>query len=337
MKAVIIGLGWQGKRHYEALKDLGVDLACVIDAKPDLIREKFPNILPELVSDNEQILEKYKPDVAIISTNASERLKIVRYCVEAGIKKIFCEKPMATNYKDAIEMKRITDDAGCLMVINHLRRFNANYEKLMKVIDDGVIGNVKHLYAQAGSVGLGNEGTHIIDKMRLITRSDVDWVIGFLDSTGTPNPRGPQYRDPAGWGMLQFNNGTRAFIDTSEDTGVPSLLEVVGTYGRIIIEELNNNWKISARSKSDREIPLTKLLTPLFEVPVFDTLPWNVKEFTKCGLKELILEDKISCSANDGCKAIEAIIGIHVSHSQDGAKVFMPLNEKHHLLEVNWA
>ena len=44
MNAVIIGLGWQGTRHYEALKELGVDLACVIDAKPDVVREKFPDI-----------------------------------------------------------------------------------------------------------------------------------------------------------------------------------------------------------------------------------------------------------------------------------------------------
>lgn len=338
MKTVIIGLGWQGKRHYQALKELGVELTCVVDIAPKKVKERFPEYPSERISDNaKKLLKKYEPDIAIISTNAAARLQNIRFCCDAGIKKIFCEKPLATTLADALEIKKIAEDAGCLVAVNHLRRWNPNYHKLKEVLDNDVIGEIHHFYAQVGSVGLGNEGTHIIDKMRFCAESDVEWVIGFIDRTGTPNVRGPQYKDPGGWGMLKFKNGIRAFIDTSEDTGVPPVFEIVGNSGRIIIEELHNNWQILARSKENRDIPLTKLMTPLERVPLFDTLPWDVKEFTKYGLKELIFDNKTNCTVDDGCKALEAIFAFHISDSQNGKKISLPLDKTHHSLEVEWA
>ncbi len=338
MKACIIGLGMQGMRYYQALKELGTELVCVVDVCPEVVQKRVPEYpLDRIYTNVPDAFKAHQPDVVIIATHSAARIQSVRDTLAAGVKKIFLEKPMATTYQDCLEIKRLTEQAGCLFVVNHLRRFNPNYHQLKEVIDRGVIGKVEHMYAQVGAVGLGTEGTHIIDKMRFLTESEIAWVIGFLDTTGTPNPRGPQYKDPGGWGMMQFEDGTRAFIDTCEDTGVPSVLEIVGTYGRIIIEELNNHWAILARSQDDRKLPLTKILTPLKSVPVFSTLPWDVKEFTKMGLKELIFEDKVSCSVDDGCRAIEAIMALHASHIQGGKKIDLPLAEKYHTLEVAWA
>lgn len=337
MKAVIIGLGWQGKRHYEALKELGVDLACVIDAKPDVVREKFLDIPPELISNSGKILEKYQPDVAIISTNASERLKIVQYCVEAGIKKIFCEKPMATNLNDAAEMIKITKSNGCMLAVNHLRRSNSNHLKMKKMLKEGVIGQIRHIYFQSGSAGLGNVGSHTIDNIRFYTDSEIHWVSGIIDRTGTPNVRGPQYNDPAGWGMIMMKDGTRVMIDTCEDTGVPLVLEIVGTYGRVVIEELNNNWQILAREKSDWKIPLTRYGTPLCELDFIKTIPWDVTLFTKNGLKDLIFNNKTNCDGYDGYKAIEGIIAMHISDKNDNSKVELPLIDENLNFDVPWA
>ena len=338
MNAAVIGLGWQGMRHYQALKELGVELACVVDTDPDAVRKRVPEYPADRIYTRvSEALKAHRPQVVIIATHSAARIQNVREVIAAGVKKIFLEKPMATTYKDCLEMKGLADKHSCLLVVNHLRRFNPNYHKLKQLIKEGIIGTIEHMYAQTGCVGLGNEGTHIIDKMRYLTGSDISWVIGFLDTTGTPNPRGPQYKDPGGWGMMRFKDGTRAFIDTCEDTGVPSVLEIVGTYGRIIIEELNNNWTILARSAQDRRLPLTKIMTPLRSMPVFLTLPWDVKEFTKAGLKELIFENKADCSADDGCKAVEAIIALHASHQGGGIKIDLPLGQQHHALEVAWA
>lgn len=338
MKAAIIGLGWQGMRHYQALKELGVELVCVVDMDPEAVSKRVPEYPSQRIYTKvSDAFKAHQPDVVIIATHSAARIQSVRDTISAGVKKIFLEKPMATTYQDCLEIKRLAQQTGCLLAVNHLRRFSPNYHQLKQVIGHGVVGKIEHMYAQAGSVGLGNEGTHIIDKMRYLIDSDVAWVIGFLDQTGTPNPRGSQYKDPGGWGMMQFKDGTRAFIDTCEDTGVPPVLEIVGTYGRIVIEELNNHWTIFTRSEEDRKLPLTKLLTPVKAVEMFSTLPWDVKEFTKMGLKELIFQNKVTCSADDGCKAIEAIIALHASHRQGGKKIDLPLPKSCYTMEVAWA
>lgn len=337
MKAAIVGLGWQGKRHYEALRELGVELSCVVDLQPQAVAERISGFPAERVFDDPAVLKKYRPDVAIIATNAAARLDNVRHCLDAGVKKIFCEKPMATRLEDALEIVRLAREAGCTLAVNHLRRWNQNYLRLKKLLQDDAIGKVEHLYAQTGSVGLGNEGTHVVDKMRMVTGADVQWVIGFTDKTGTPNVRGAQYKDPAGWGMMLFSDGTRAFLDTSEDTGVPPVFEIVGTYGRIIIEELNNHWTVLTRKAEDRQIPLTRLPTPLWPEPFENTLPWDVTEFTKLGLKELIFTDAVSCTGEDGAKALEAALAFHVSDQLGGQKVQLPLDREYHALEVPWA
>ena len=338
MKAALIGCGWQGKRHVQAFQELGVELVCMIDINPSAVRERFPEYPADRIyNDSRKALEIHQPDVVSIATNAAARLENVRACVECGIRKIFLEKPMATTLKDAKEIIRLAREGGCLLAVNHLRRWNPNYMKLKDAIRNDIIGKVRQMYAHTGSYGLGNEGTHVIDKMRLITESEVAWVVGQLDLTGTPNPRGPQYKDPGGWGVLMFRDGTRAFIDTCEDTCGPPVWEIVGTYGRMFIEELNNRWSIMARDPQDRSAPLTKVFTPVKPLPVFETLPWDVKEFTKLGLKELIFDNRTSCTGEDGLKNLEAIMAIHVSHRRGGQRVELPLSEEFDSLEVAWA
>ena len=338
MNAALIGCGWQGKRHVQALQELGVELACMIDINPAAVKERFPEYPADRIYSNAvEALTKHNPDTVIVATNAAARMENVRHSIKAGMKKIFLEKPMATTLRDAREMVRLAKDAGCLLAVNHLRRWNPNYRHLKDSINSDVIGPVRHMYARTGSVGLGNEGTHIVDKMRQLIDSEVAWVSGILDRTGTPNPRGPQYKDPGGWGMMMFKNGARAFIDTSEDMCGPPVWEIVGTYGRVFVEELHNNWKILARKPEEREIPLTKVFTAVHPVPVFETVEWDVKEFTKFGLKELIFENRTSCSGEDGVKALEAIIGLHVSDREGGRRVDLPLSEEFDTLEVAWA
>ena len=59
-------------------------------------------------------------------------------------------------------------------------------------------------------------------------------------------------------------------------------------------------------------------------------------EFTKLGLKELIFTDAVSCTGEDGVKALEAALAFHVSDQLGGQKVQLPLDREYHALEVPW-
>ena len=338
MNAVIFGCGWQGLRHVKALNDLGINLECIVDINPEAVSESLPYFTKDYIYENpDKCFRKHKLDIAIISTTSSARLGCVKKCVEIGIKKIFCEKPMATNLHDAEQMIKIMESSGCMLAVNHLRRYSPNHLKMKQLLKEGTIGKIRHIYFQSGSVGLGNVGSHIIDNIRFYTDSEIDWVCSALDKTGTKNIRGPQFIDPGGWGMMMMKDGTRIFIDTCEDTGVPHVFEIVGKYGRVVIEELNNNWQILAREKSDWDIPLTKIPTPIHKVDFIKTLPWDVGLLTKYGLKDLIFKNIINCTAYDGYKAIEGIIAMHLSDKNNSAKVNLPLGDEYLNFNIPWA
>tara|TARA_B100001971_G_C18201426_1_gene544845 strand:+ start:95 stop:583 length:489 start_codon:yes stop_codon:yes gene_type:complete len=161
--------------------------------------------------------------------------------------------------------------------------------------------------------------------------------LGILDKTGAPNVRGPQFKDPGGCGIIMMKDKTRIFIDIFDDTGIPPVLEIVGAYGRVVIDELNNEWKIYARRNSDWDIPLTRLGTHVSKVDFIDTIPWDVSLLTKYALKDLIYNNSTNCSGYDAYKAIEGIIALHISDNNNFSKVKFPLKDGEHLsLEVQW-
>lgn len=327
MQAAIIGFGGQGQRHLAAYEQLGVTVVAVCDFFPDKALTKVPPSLKNAVykTVDELLTRHHGLDIVSVVTNAPTHAATTIRCAEAGIPRILCEKPMATNLTDAERMIAICKQRGVRLAINHTRRQNANHYKLKKLIAGGLIGKVRHFYFQHGSVGLGNNGVHFFDSMRFYAESEPVWVIGFTDKTGTPNVRGAQFKDPGAFGMMMFANGTRAFVDTSEDTGVPHIFEIVGEYGRVVIEEFHNDWRIYARSPEDRAQPLTRYSLPTPLEPFSLETNFDIVDLTKRALKELLEEDPIRCTGEDGMKALEMAIAFHVSDAEDNRRIPLPL------------
>jgi predicted dehydrogenase len=244
---------------------------------------------------------------------------------------------MATNLPDA---QRVID--GCRknntrLAVNHIRRWSPDYSKIKTLIKNGIIGEIRHLYFSCGSTGIGNFAIHFFDTARYLTESEPDWAIGFLDTTGTPNPRGKSFVDPGGYAVIRFKNGVRFFIDTSEDTGVQYSFQIVGTYGRIIIDELNGSWEIRARNTENKTIPLTRYGTVMDPVPFTSEENFDIVRLTSRAMAELLSGSPISSTGDDGKKSLEMVIAIHLSDDAANAKVSFPVREKGQIKDVKIA
>lgn len=325
-RAAIIGFGGMGQRHYVAYQNLRVDVTAICDWDKEKIKRVLPSY-PEshIYDDYQKVIANEDFDVISVATNGPSHAEITIRVAEAGIKNILCEKPMATNLRDAEKEIQTCKENNTRLAINHIRRWSPNHRKLKKLIGEGTIGKLRHIYFQCGSSGLGNLAIHFLDNMRFYTDNEVEWVIGFIDKTGTPNPRGPQFKDPGGYGILQFKNGVRGFIDTSEDTGVRHICHLVGACGRVIIEEWGNCWKIWARNREDRSLPLTRYIIPMEEVPFELGDKFDIVKLTSSAIKELLKGDKISCDGEAGKKALEVVIAFHMSDSLNNQKIYLPL------------
>lgn len=327
-KAAIIGFGGMGQRHYTAYKKAGVEVCAICDLYRDKIREILPDFPEEhTYCELDDMLKSEDIDILSVVTNGPFHADMTIQASEAGINNILCEKPMATNLRDAQKILDVCNKNGTRLAINHIRRWSPDYKSLKNMLDEDVIGNLRHIYFSCGSTGLGNFVGHFFDTMRYLSDSEPDWVIGCLDKTGTINPRGERFKDPAGYGIVQFKNGTRCFVDSSEDTGVQYSFQLVGTYGRIIIDELNNSWLIRARNSELRKNPLTRYGLPMEIIP-FESHEIDIVDLTSKAITELLSGDPVSCSGDDGIKSLEMVISFHISEENGNKKIYFPLKGK---------
>ena len=317
-----------GQRHYDVYQRLGVEVTAICEWYPEKVQKTLPDFSKERVYRDLKTLLAKHGDLAIasITTNAPTHAEATIACSEAGIPNVLCEKPMTTNLRDAQRMIEKCQENRTRLAVNHIRRWSPNHLKLRSLIRDSLIGRVRHFYLSHGSVGLGNNGVHFFDNMRFYAESEPLWVIGFLDKTGTPSTRGPQFKDPGAFGILLFENGIRAFVDTSEDAGVRHAFEIVGEYGRVVIEEWGDDWRVCARKPEDRQRPLTYYIAAMPQVPFELEVKFDIPELTLRAIRELLSGDSISCAGEDGKKALEMAMAFHVSEEQGNQKVFFPLS-----------
>jgi predicted dehydrogenase len=339
-KAAIIGFGGMGQRHYSAYSRIGVDVVAISDREPEKIQKKLPSFDSRHIYDNYlELLENEKDNLDIISivTNGPTHAEISIKGSESGIRNIFCEKPMATNLADAQRVIDVCRKNDTRLAVNHIRRWSSNYSRLKELISNGIIGEIRHLYFSCGSTGIGNFAIHFFDTARYLTDSEPDWIIGFLDKTGTPNPRGISFVDPGGYGVIRFRNGCRFFLDTSEDTGVQYSFQIVGTTGRIIIDELNDTWQIRARSSENAKISLTRYGTDMDLIPFSSDAKFDIVELTSIAIAELLQEKPISSTGEDGKKSLELVLGLHISDEHENTKVVFPLSDRYYQKNIQIA
>jgi predicted dehydrogenase len=339
-RAAIIGFGGMGKRHLAACRMAGVDVVAIADPQATALEQaKAQAPSARLYDSAEQLLteEVGRVDLVSIVTNGPSHAPLTIQAARAGARNILCEKPMATNLRDAHRMIEACRTRGTRLAINHIRRWSRNHLELKRRLDDGLIGPLRHIYYQSGSTGLGNMGTVFFDTMRFYADSEAAWVLGFIDRTGTPRVRGPQFVDPGGYGLLQFQNGIRGFVDTSEDTGVRYVLHLVGAYGRVVIDELNNTWVVEARPQAERQQPLTLYVTPMEVVPFPVLEPWDVVALTSRALANLVSGAPVASDGATGLRALELAMAFHQSDRLGHQRVMVPLTDGAVTLDVPFA
>ena len=195
-------------------------------------------------TDHRELLQQEQLDILTVATSDHLHADIVVNAAEAGVKGIFCEKPLATNLADADCMIAACEHNGTLLSVDHVRRFEPIWLHAKSLIDQGVIGPVQYVIGTLSGERsmLFRNGTHTIDAMCWLAGADPTFVVGDLE-TGYEDYS--QYRgdgghvpasEPGAYGFMGFANGVRGFyIGGSKTTPLPKQrLEVVGTTGRLV-------------------------------------------------------------------------------------------------------
>ena len=337
----IIGVGGMGLRHLKACQRLGARVVALCDARTDAL-EAGRHAAPEAATyrSASDLLASVAGRVDLVSlvTNTPSRAQLMREALQAGARRVVTEKPLTTNLADAYAVVEAYEQAGVQLTINTFRHFCDNHVRLRQLIRSGRLGAPRSLAIHCASTGLGNMGSVFFDLMNFYLESRPVEITGCIDRTGTPSVRGPQFRDPGGYGMVRYENGARGFLDTSEDTGVPYTMHLVTRYGRVFIDELFNRWSIAARSDEDRAVrPLTYYLAPLKDVPFQLTHGYDPVEMTSFTLKAALEDHPDASNARQALMVMEMIMAMHVSDAAGHRPVGLPLDRQHYAMDLAFA
>jgi predicted dehydrogenase len=335
-RIAVVGLGRMGLRHCEAARGIpGASLSAVCDVRPDALRVarvEHPGARSYLGW--RDLLSEEHPDLLVIATNGPSHAEIALTAFDAGVPRILCEKPMATSISDAEEMIARSEDAGVRLAVNHSRRWVGAYQRLAALLASGTIGDVRHVSFTLGGGQLACLGSHLFDLVRFLVRADPIRVLGFLDGSDTPNPRGAEFQDPGGYGIVWFSNGVRLFFDESEDFGTPAIMHVEGTVGRVVIDESRGEWTVLARRGADRALPMTSHAS-LSPIP-FSGEPIDMIATARQTMLDLLDDAPILCSGEDGLASLRTVVAVHASHETGNAPVDLPLQTDYRLARYSF-
>ena len=138
--AAVIGTGYIGVQHIEALKNIVSDIViCNTDAEcGKRVAEKY-NL--RFYCDLDEMLSREKVDFACICVPTPFHCKIAITLLEKGVN-VLCEKPFATDCDEALEVVKSAREKNLLLMVAHCVRFSKKYEFLNRCIHDERYGKL---------------------------------------------------------------------------------------------------------------------------------------------------------------------------------------------------
>ena len=149
IKAGIIGTGFIGPAHVEAVRRLGnVEVVGVAEANQELADAKAEAMtIPRAYGDYKKLLEDAEIQVVHNCTPNHLHHAINKDILSAG-KHVISEKPLAMNTKESSELVKLAKESGKINAVNFNYRFYPLVQQARAMVEAGEVGEV---YAIHGS------------------------------------------------------------------------------------------------------------------------------------------------------------------------------------------
>ena len=200
----------------------------------------------------EALLADPEVDVVYISTT-NERHKAEALATARAGKHLLCEKPLALNLADALEMAAACRDAGVVMGTNHHLRNAVTHRTLRRLIKEGAIGQPlaarvfhavylpPHLQTwriKDPATGAGvilDITVHDTDTLRFVLDDEVEEVTALSTQQGLAEGG----LEDAVMGVMRFRSGVLAqFHDAFTIKHAGTGFQVHGTEGSLLAEDV---------------------------------------------------------------------------------------------------
>jgi len=143
-RVALLGCGMWGRNIARNLHDLGC-LYGVADLDPAAAMGFAEMFGCRLLSIDEALEGEAVEAVAIVTSAPTHHDLVIR-SLRAG-KPVFVEKPLALSMEEAVAIDQVAAATGQPVVVGHLIRYHAAFERLLDCVRHGEIGELRHIQA----------------------------------------------------------------------------------------------------------------------------------------------------------------------------------------------
>lgn len=143
-KIALIGVGKMGMSHLAiANQTPGIEVVAVCDTSKILLRFVDKNMSFKTYTDYKKMIEEIDLDGIMVLVPNAFHFDIAKYCIEKEIN-LFVEKPFTLTYKDSKTLVDLAQAHNIKGQVGYVNRFNPIFEKVKKLLDNNVIGDISN-------------------------------------------------------------------------------------------------------------------------------------------------------------------------------------------------
>ena len=265
VRAAIIGTGFMGSTHAEALRRIpGVEIVAVAShrrERAEALAARFG--IPTATDDWRRVIEDESVAVVHNCTPNDLHFEINKAALEAG-KHVVSEKPLTTTSEESAALVRLAEEQGVVAAVNFNYRFYPLVQHARALVRRGEIGSVHlvhghyvqdwllfetdynwRLEAESGgpSRALADIGSHWMDLVQFITGRRIERVFADLFTL-----HGTRQKPTGQADTFQQGNGETASVQVGTEDGGNVLLQFEGgargvvTVSQVSAGRKNHEW-----------------------------------------------------------------------------------------------
>ncbi len=262
IRVCLVGAGRAGLVHGRnfAFRIPRAKLVAVVDEDP-VARARAAEVLQvQPFASLEEALERVDFEAVCVATPTFTHRDLVVRAAAAG-KHVLCEKPMALEVSQAVEMIRAAERAGVVLQIGFMRRFDAEFQEARARIASGELGRLLLIRSTTRGPGLppawawdpktgigllAEVTSHDFDTLRWLSGSEYRSVFARVAARKATHllAEHPDFYDVA-LVSAEMEDGTLGSIEGAcpVDYGYDSRVEILGTEGLICIGDVRQgSW-----------------------------------------------------------------------------------------------